>query len=195
MDSIWGFLGKHPGFRLARYELSLYRDLWRWIRGETLLPAGAQPLPHPPGRLQMLGFVTAVLVVEMVVVHLILPAGVVRVVALLVSLWAIIFVWGLIAAERIRPSYISDDVTVLRRGRTVFAEIPTAVVQHKCVDRSFASAIEIRDGELTVGGPAGTDALLQLSAPVMATPDRYPWQRPQPMEVDRVRFFSAAREH
>lgn len=143
----------------------------------------------------MLGFVTAVLVVEMVVVHLILPAGVVRVVALLVSLWAIIFVWGLIAAERIRPSYISDDVTVLRRGRTVFAEIPTAVVQHKCVDRSFASAIEIRDGELTVGGPAGTDTLLQLSAPVMATPDRYPWQRPQPMEVDRVRFFSAAREH
>ncbi|WP_246819463.1 hypothetical protein [Corynebacterium sp. HMSC072A02] len=131
----------------------------------------------------------------MVVVHLILPAGVVRVVALLVSLWAIIFVWGLIAAERIRPSYISDDATVLRRGRTVFAEIPTAVVQHKSVDRSFASAIEIRDGELTVGGPTGTDTLLQLSSPVMATPDRYPWQRPQPMEVDRVRFFSAAREH
>ncbi|WP_185966072.1 hypothetical protein [Corynebacterium guaraldiae] len=60
----------------------------------------------------MLGFVTAVLVVEMVVVHLILPAGVVRVVALLLSLWAIIFVWGLIAAERIRPGYISDDVIV-----------------------------------------------------------------------------------
>lgn len=195
MDRIWRFLGKHPGFRLAKYELSLYRDLWLWIRGETLLPAGAQALPHPPGRLQMLGFVTAVLVVEMVVVHLILPAGVVRVVALLLSLWAIIFVWGLIAAERIRPSYICDDVTVLRRGRTVFAEIPTAVVQHKSVDRSFASAIEIRDGELTVGGPAGTDALLQLSSPVMATPDRYPWQRPQPMEVDKVRFFSAAREH
>ena len=110
-------------------------------------------------------------------------------------LWAIIFVWGLIAAERIRPSYISDDATVLRRGRTVFAEIPTAVVQHKSVDRSFASAIEVRDGELTVGGPTGTDTLLQLSSPVMATPDRYPWQRPQPMEVDRVRFFSAAREH
>lgn len=195
MDRIWRFLGKHPGFRLAKYEFSLYRDLWLWIRGETLLPAGAQALPHPPGRLQMLGFVTAVLVVEMVVVHLILPAGVVRVVALLLSLWAIIFVWGLIAAERIRPSYICDDVTVLRRGRTVFAEIPTAVVQHKSVDRSFASAIEIRDGELTVGGPAGTDTLLQLSSPVMATPDRYPWQRPQPMEVDRVRFFSAARQH
>lgn len=195
MDRIWRFLGKHPGFRLAKYEFSLYRDLWLWIRGETLLPAGAQALPHPPGRLQMLGFVTAVLVVEMVVVHLILPAGVVRVVALLLSLWAIIFVWGLIAAERIRPSYISDDATVLRRGKTVFAEIPTAVVQHKSVDRSFASAIEIRDGELTVGGPAGTDTLLQLSSPVMATPDRYPWQRPQPMEVDRVRFFSAAREH
>lgn len=195
MDRLWGFLGKHPGFRLAKYEFSLYRDLWRWMRGETLLPAGAQELPHPPGRLQMLGFVTAVLVVEMVVIHLILPAGVVRVVALLLSLWAIIFVWALIAAERIRPGYISDDVIVLRRGRTVFAEIPTAIVQTKSVDRSFASEIKIRDGQLTVGGPAGTDTLLQLSSPVMATPDRYPWQRPQPMEVDKVRFFSAARQH
>lgn len=195
MDRIWRFLGKHPGFRFAKYELSLYRDLWRWMRGETLLPVGAQALPHPPGRLQMLGFVTAVLVVEMVVIHLILPAGVVRVVALLLSLWAIIFVWGLIAAERIRPGYISDDVIVLRRGRTVFAEIPTAIVQTKSVDRSFASEIEIRDGQLTVGGPAGTDTLLQLSAPVMATPDRYPWQRPQPMEVNKVRFFIAARQH
>lgn len=195
MDRIWRFLRKHPAFRFAKYELSLYRDLWHWIRGETLLPVGAQALPHPPGRLQMLGFLTAVLVVEMVVIHLILPAGVVRVVALLLSLWAIIFVWGLIAAERIRPGYISDDVIVLRRGRTVFAEIPTAIVQTKSIDRSFASEIEIRDGQLTVGGPAGTDTLLRLSAPVMATPDRYPWQRPQPMEVDKVRFFSAARQH
>ncbi|TRX50164.1 hypothetical protein FNY88_03335 [Corynebacterium guaraldiae] len=68
-------------------------------------------------------------------------------------------------------------------------------MQTKSIDRSFASEVKIRDGQLTVGGPAGTDTLLQLSAPVMATPDRYPWQRPQPMEVDKVRFFSAARQH
>lgn len=192
MTKVWRLLKKHPGFRFAAYEWGLYRDLWRWMRGRTLLPAGAAALPHPPGRLQMLGFLTAVLIVEMVVVHLLLPAGVLRIVALLLSLWAIVFVWGLIAAERIRPSYLTEDVIVLRRGNTVFVEVPTALVCTQSADRTFASGVEIHDGELTVGGPAGTDTLLQLSEPVQAAPDRYPWQRAQLQDVTTVRFYSAA---
>ena len=189
MASIWRFVEKHPGFRLAKYELGLYHDLWRWMRGQTLVPAGAVALPHPPGRLQMLGFVTAVLVVEMVAVHFLLPVGVLRILALLLSLWAIIFVWGLIAAERIRPSYVTNELTVLRRGNTVFVEVPMALVRSKRADRTFESAIVIREGEITVGGPAGTDTLLLLSEPVQASPDRYPWQRALTTEVTKVRFY------
>lgn len=189
--SIWRLVEKHPGFRLAKYEIGLYRDLWRWLRGQTLVPAGAVALPHPPGRLQMLGFVTAVLVVEMVAVHFVLPAGVLRILALLLSLWAIIFVWGLIAAERIRPSYVTEELTVLRRGKTVFVEVPMALVRSRRADRTFESAVVISKGELTVGGPAGTDTLLDLSEPVQASPDRYPWQRALSKEVTTVRFYGA----
>ncbi|OHO66076.1 MULTISPECIES: hypothetical protein [Corynebacterium] len=189
MANVWRFVEKHPGFRLAKYEVGLYQDLWRWMRGQTLIPTGAVALPHPPGRLQMLGFITAVLVVEMVVVHLLLPAGVLRIAALLLSLWAVVFVWGLIAAERIRPSYVTNELTVLRRGNTVFVEVPMALVRSKRADRTFESAIVIREGELTVGGPAGTDTLLLLSEPVQASPDRYPWQRALPTEVTKVRFY------
>ena len=189
MANVWRFVKKHPGFRLAKYEVGLYLDLWRWMRGQTLIPTGAVALPHPPGRLQMLGFLTAVLVVEMIVVHLLLPAGVLRILALLLSLWAIIFVWGLIAAERIRPSYVTDELTVLRRGNTVFVEVPMALVRSKRADRTFESAIVIREGEITVGGPAGTDTLLLLSEPVQASPDRYPWQRALTTEVTKVRFY------
>lgn len=189
MANVWRFVEKHPGFRLAKYEVGLYLDLWRWMRGQTLIPTGAVALPHPPGRLQMLGFLTAVLVVEMIVVHLLLPAGVLRILALLLSLWAIIFVWGLIAAERIRPSYVTNELTVLRRGNTVFVEVPMALVRSKRADRTFESAIVIREGEITVGGPAGTDTLLLLSEPVQASPDRYPWQRALTTEVTKVRFY------
>ncbi|OFN76386.1 MULTISPECIES: hypothetical protein [unclassified Corynebacterium] len=189
MANVWRFVKKHPGFRLAKYEVGLYLDLWRWMRGQTLIPTGAVALPHPPGRLQMLGFLTAVLVVEMIVVHLLLPAGVLRILALLLSLWAIIFVWGLIAAERIRPSYVTNELTVLRRGNTVFVEVPMALVRSKRADRTFESAIVIREGEITVGGPAGTDTLLLLSEPVQASPDRYPWQRALTTEVTKVRFY------
>lgn len=189
MANVWRFVEKHPGFRLAKYEVGLYQDLWRWMRGQTLIPTGAVALPHPPGRLQMLGFITAVLVVEMVVVHLLLPAGVLRIAALLLSLWAVVFVWGLIAAERIRPSYVTNELTVLRRGNTVFVEVPMALVRSKRADRTFESAIVIREGEITVGGPAGTDTLLLLSEPVQASPDRYPWQRALTTEVTKVRFY------
>ena len=192
MTSIWRCVERHPGFRLAKYELGLYRDLWRWMRGQTLLPVGAEALPHPPGRLQMLGFITAILLVEMVVVHLLLPAGVLRIVALLLSLWAIIFVWGLIAAERIRPSYVTEDLTVLRRGKTIFVEVPMAFVRTTQADRTFESAVILSNDELIVGGPAGTDTLLDLSEPVQASPDRYPWQRVRSMEVTKVRFYGDA---
>ncbi|SQH99996.1 hypothetical protein [Corynebacterium minutissimum] len=137
----------------------------------------------------MLGFVTAVLVIEMVAVHFVLPAGALRILALLLSVWAIIFVWGLIAAERIRPSYVTEERTVLRRGKTIFVQVPMALVRSKRADRTFESAVVISKGELTVGGPAGTDTLLDLSEPVQASPDRYPWQRAHPKEVTKVRFY------
>ena len=192
MASTWRFVEKHPGCRLAKYEVGLYQDLWRWMRGQTLIPTGAVALPHPPGRLQMLGFITVVLEVEMVAVHLLLPGGVLRIVALLLSLWAIIFVWGLIAAERIRPSYATEDLTVLRRGKTVFVEVPMALVRNKRADRTFESAVVLCNGELTVGGPAGTDTLLDLSESIEASPDRYPWQRGRWAAVTKVRFYGAA---
>ena len=100
---------KHPAVRAGRYELGLYCDLIRWARGRTDVSEGARALPHPPGRLQMLGFLTAVLLIELVAVHLLLPSGTVRLIALLLSLWGIVFVWGLVASERVRPSYIDDQ--------------------------------------------------------------------------------------
>lgn len=95
MNRVWRFAQRHPAYRMGRYELGLYRDLWRWIHGEQLIPVGAVALPHPPGRLQMMAMFTVVLVVEMVVLHLLLPPGALRIVALLLSIWAVVFIWGL----------------------------------------------------------------------------------------------------
>lgn len=189
LRSFLRLLRKHPGFRLAKYELGLYRDLIHWIRRETLIPEGAVAIPHQPGRLQMLGIVTGVLAIEAGVVHLVLPEGIIRVVALLLSLWALVFVWGLIAAERIRPSYFDDKTVVLRRGRTLFTEIPTTSVHSVTDSPSYTSAVEVADGVLTFGGPAGTDTLICLHEDVLAYPDRYPWQRPVPVRIKRIRYY------
>lgn len=193
MGRILSLIQKHPGFRLARYELALYRDLFRWIRGYQLVPDGAVPLPHPPGRLQMLASVIAVLCIEMVVVHLLLPAGTVRLVALLLSIWGVVYVASLIASERIRPSYVAEDETVLRRGRLVFVQIPASHVRAQRHHRTFASEVVLGEGTLTVGGSGGTDILVELSEAIDATGDRYPWQRAHSQPVTRIHYYAGTR--
>lgn len=190
MNRVWRFAQRHPAYRMGRYELGLYRDLWRWIHGEQLIPVGAVALPHPPGRLQMMAMFTVVLVVEMVVLHLLLPPGALRIVALLLSIWAVVFIWGLTASERVRPSYITDDETVLRRGRKMFTAVPASTVRARRQERTFISDVEVADGVLTVGGPAGTDTTLELAVEIEAAPDRYPWQKAQTEPVTRVRFYA-----
>lgn len=181
---------KHPAVRAGRYELGLYRDLLRWARGRTDVPEGARALPHPPGRLQMLGFLTAVLLIELVAVHLLLPSGTVRLIALLLSLWGIVFVWGLVASERVRPSFIDDQRLVLRRGRKIFAEVPLALVNQWDVNRSYETDVIVDDEQLTVGGSAGTDTRIKLLEPVRATEDTYPWQKKRTAPVTRIRFYA-----
>lgn len=190
MRRVWSFLQRHPAVRFGRYEWSLYRDLVRWARGRVLIPDEATPLPHPPGRLQMLGFLTAIMLVELVVVHLLLPAGAWRVVALLVSIWGIVFIWALIASERVRPSYVSETELALRRGRRVFAVIPRASIALVQRDRTFASEVAIGNSELVLGGPAGTDTLVELARPVDAAHDGYPWQKTRTEPVTRVRLHA-----
>lgn len=190
MHKVITVLLKHPGFRLARYELGLYHDLFRWMRGDSLVPEGAEPLPHPPGRLQMLLCVIAILFIEMVVVHLLLPEDTVRLVVLLLSVWGVVYICALIASERIRPSYVADSGIVLRRGKIVFVEIPAELVAEKHSERTFASAIFIDDDTLTVGGTAGTDTLLVLNKPVNATGDRFPWQKVHPQAISRIRYYA-----
>ncbi|MCP1388051.1 hypothetical protein M5J20_07580 [Corynebacterium sp. TA-R-1] len=194
MRRAWELVQRHPGVRAARYELSLYRDLARWMRGRVEVPAGAAALPHQPGRLQMLGFLTAIMLVEIVAVHLLLPPGTVRIVAFVVSVWGVVFVWALVASERVRPSYVTDEEIVLRRGRKVFAAVPRETVAAVRRDRSFASDVALGDGELALGGPAGTDLFLELREPVDAAHDTYPWQKVRTEPVTRLRFYAGGVE-
>lgn len=138
----------------------------------------------------MLGFLTAVMLVELVAVHFMLPAGVLRVVALVLSVWGLVFVWAMIASERVRPGYVDDQELVLRRGAKVFAVVPLAAVSDARRDRTFEAVVAVGGGELVVGGPVGTDVVLELRSPVAAWLDRYPWQRAISEDVSRVRFYS-----
>ena len=176
--------------RAAQYEWSLYRDLWRWARGQTLVPGSAEALPHQPGRLQLVAMFTVVILIEIVVVHLLLPEGALRILALLLSVWGIVFIWALIASERIRPSYSDSERVVLRRGRKIFVDIPRELIAKQSHSRSHAAETVVSDGKLTLGGPAGTDTLLTLRTPIDAAEDTYPWQKKRTQLVSRVRFYS-----
>lgn len=192
MSSVVAYLSKHPGYRLLRHELELYRDTWKWFRGRVDVPTGARLLPYPAGRVQMVGMLSAVMSVEMVCVHLLLPVGTIRLLALVISLWGLAFMWAALASERVYPSYVTDDEVVLRRGRHIFATIPMHCVEQARLRRTFASGITVEGAELVVGGPSGTDTELSLTVPIQASKDTFFWQRSVPVAVTRVRFYSGS---
>ena len=61
----------------------------------------------------MVGMLSAVMSVEMVCVHLLLPVGTIRLLALVISLWGLAFMWAALASERAYPSYVTDDEPVV----------------------------------------------------------------------------------
>ena len=75
----------------------------------------------------------------------------------------------------------------------MFAEVPALLVAQRRTEKTFASDIEVEGNTLTVGGSGGTDTLLELSEPIEAAGDRYPWQKAKTAPVTRVRFYAGQR--
>lgn len=95
--------------------------------------------------------------------------------------------------------YSAADLAAVHRARALIdagvavADIhrPDAVERSiSLLDDRFASDVALGDGELALGGPAGTDVLLDLREPVDAAHDTYPWQKARTEPVTRVRFYA-----
>lgn len=140
------------------------RALWLWARRTTdIADSGYRPLRAAEGTLALpLAFVVATLI-EVAVLHLLVPWAWLSVVLGVLSLWSLLLVLGTVAGDIAYPHYLTDRELVLRRAGRWVAVVPldriAAVIARRRYEHTGAVVAE---GRLFLAGPDGTTVDLVL---------------------------------
>lgn len=127
---------------LVRLEIGIWRSLallaLRRVPGRG---AGVRTFTYAREVSPLLGVFIFVSALELVVVHLILPWETARTIALVISLWGLLWMAGLLASLRVFPHLVDDGGLRVRYGTTVDIRVPWEAV----------AAVRTRRGRLPSG--------------------------------------------
>ncbi|MGW3280165.1 hypothetical protein [Nocardia rhamnosiphila] len=158
--------GRTTGF--LRNQGRAYRAVWLWLRRRTDCDGREYtPLPGTRGVLAMpLAFLAATLL-EMAVLHILIPWAWLSVSLGVLSLWSLLLLFAMFVADIAYPHYATDRALVLRRGGREVATIAfdriAAVAEHRRYNHTGTAL----DGDrLFLAGPDGTTVDMTLREPV-----------------------------
>lgn len=170
-------------------EIRTYRSLALWVRGRfDTLPPGATPITASSGTLFMpLAFITATLI-EVAVLHLLIPWAWLKLAAAIVSIWSLVIFLGFLAVHRVNPHYYTADAIVLRQSGKPVTEIRLGDLTHINQARRFTETVfTVRDGRLFLPNGDGTNLDLHLATEADV---KLPSIRPSRRHSDRVTAVS-----
>ncbi|HEX6870416.1 MAG TPA: hypothetical protein VF163_04905 [Micromonosporaceae bacterium] len=141
--------------RAAGYELRIYVSLLRWLIRRPMVPAGAEPAGYAGVVQPLLWAFIAVSVVELVVLHLVLPWPGVRLIADLLGVWGVIWMLGLLGAFTRYPHLVADQALRIRRGFDLDLVVPwdavaRVVVRERGRDKARGLQVDQSDGATVV---------------------------------------------
>lgn len=146
-----------------------YSSLWRWVRGRTDVPQDAVPLVAHHGTLVMPAVFGVATLVELAVLHLVLPWPWLRLVLAIVSIWSLVALLGSIALHRVHPHYVNDTHLVLRQsGSTVLSLCRSDIASVSLIRRFSENTPTMREGRLFLPNANGTSVDITLRKQVDA---------------------------
>jgi len=176
--------------RLLRMEWNIWRSLALWV---TRRRPGATPatVAFPYSRdvtPLLLAFLFASLL-ELPVFHLLLPWEAVRLAALLIGLWGLLWMLGYIAAMRVFPHLLDDRGLRIRHGAAVDLVVPWEAIASVRTERDN---VPRNDPLQFTAGPEGTIARVAILKQTRVTVElRAPLRlsyRDDPREVVAVKL-------
>lgn len=109
-----------PIARFARFEFLLWESSARWAAQRPLVPHGGQGFTYHRHELPVLLAFVGLGIVEIAVVHWLLPWPVARIIALVLGVMGVLWVLGFLASLSTRPHYVTDETLAVRvDARTV----------------------------------------------------------------------------
>lgn len=160
-------VGRVPA-ALMRAEWRSHRALWRWI---TRRPVGAGPgvttLGYTRGTMALpIAFAVAALI-EIVVVHLLVPWPWLRWTLLVTSVYSLLVMAGWFADRVVHPHLVTRDTFTVRAGHRVVATIERGNVRSCTPRRDFRpDTTGVVEDVLFLPGPDGTDLDIVLDRPI-----------------------------
>ncbi|MDO9380766.1 MAG: hypothetical protein Q7T56_18135 [Nocardioidaceae bacterium] len=168
-------------WHVVRLEVGMYVSLARWAARRPSLGAPGSQV-HGYARLvtPMLWLFVFASAVEVVVLDLLLPWMVVRVVALVLGIWGVVWMLGMIASYRVFPHLLEPDRLRVRCGALVDVVLPwSAIASVGSGDTSLESSMrtmqvdDLDDGtRLSVGVGGRVNVQLTLREPVTVSTPR-----------------------
>lgn len=156
-------------WRLIRFEHGLLAGLARWALRREVVPAGARGFSSHRAITPMLTAVCAVSVVELVIVHVLLPWPAAQVSAAVLGVWGLVWALGFRAALITRPHVVTASHLVLRAGVTTEVRIPIADidavhVRPRDASNVAAGAVEADPdgGPVTVAFPVASQTTVDI---------------------------------
>jgi len=114
---------------LVVLEIGIWRSLFLWVtRRVPGLGPGARAFPYARQVTPIIWAFIFVSLVELPVVHLLLPWDSVRLVVLVLSVWGLLWMVGLLASMKVYPHLIDDAGLRVRSGARVDIRIPWEAV-------------------------------------------------------------------
>jgi hypothetical protein len=111
--------------RAVELEIGIWRNLCRWIfRRPLAIEPGAEPFGYTGAVIVLLYAFIAVSVIEIPVLHLILPWRISKIISAVVSVWGLFWMIGILAGFKIHPHSVGASVLQVRHGNRVDLAIP-----------------------------------------------------------------------
>src|SRR3954451_15323685 len=114
--------------RLARtalsYERGMWRSLGRWMSRRPVVADGGVAFSYAGAITPVLWAFIGVSVIEVSVLHLVLPWETVRLVADVLGIYSVVWMIGMLAAQRVNPHVVETAGLRVRNGMTLDLLVP-----------------------------------------------------------------------
>ncbi|SOE00622.1 hypothetical protein [Blastococcus haudaquaticus] len=172
---------------MLRNQLDLARALWWALRGRTDVGPDDVPLAYNGLDRAVVWTITAVGVIETVIVHVLVSWPPLRWSLLALSVYGVLGLLAFDATTRQHPHLLRDGELVLRSGhfRSVRVPLEDVVQVRKHVRNEHGRTVEMTDDGVAVSFMGGTDVELRFATPTPVDVDG------RISTVERVSFSAA----
>jgi hypothetical protein len=183
-------LAEEPLLRPAVSELRYGHSLVLAVARRRRVPAGATPFGYTRGTMGVPVAIGVASLVEVVVVHLLVPWQWLRIVLLVVSIWGVLVLAGYVASRVVHPHVVTDGRLQLRWGCVTVLTTPLANVSSVSRRANHAHTQPHVDGDrMTLTQFQSTNVVVRFVDPVPVDAPVSRKERPADAQVTEVQLY------